>query len=143
MKTNRIVLACGCFDILHSGHIDLLQKAKKLGKTLIVGINSDKSIRKLKGPDRPYFNQAFRKQQLLALKCVDKVIIFNESNPARLIERIKPNIFVKGNDYKLDNLAELSSLQKVKCKVKFIKKIGNISTTNLLCTKTRIQKKEK
>lgn len=89
----------GCFDVLHVGHIELLKYCKSIGKTVIVGLNSDDSITKLKGPDRPINNQTDRKTMLESIKYVDKVIIFNELTPLRLITEIKPDIIVKGGDY--------------------------------------------
>ena len=94
-----IVFTNGCFDILHPGHIDLLERAKSLGTKLIVGINSDKSVKSIKGIDRPYFNQDDRRSMLLGLKPVDEVIIFEELTPENLIKQIKPDILVKGGDW--------------------------------------------
>ena len=101
-KSNReqvIVFTNGCFDIIHSGHLDLLKEAKSYGDKLIVGLNSDKSVSKLKGPERPIIGQSERKKILSALKFVDEVIIFNEENPLKLIKKLKPSILVKGADY--------------------------------------------
>ena len=94
-----IVFTNGCFDIIHSGHLDLLKEAKSYGDKLIVGLNSDKSVSKLKGPERPIIGQSERKKILSALKFVDEVIIFNEENPLKLIKKLKPSILVKGADY--------------------------------------------
>ena len=98
-KEQVIVFTNGCFDIIHSGHLDLLKEAKSYGDKLIVGLNSDKSVRKLKGPERPIIGQSERKKILSALKFVDEVIIFNEENPLKLIKKLKPSILVKGADY--------------------------------------------
>jgi D-beta-D-heptose 7-phosphate kinase/D-beta-D-heptose 1-phosphate adenosyltransferase len=95
----KIIFTNGCFDILHIGHIRLLQFSKKLGDKLIVGINSDDSVRKLKGENRPINNQNIRKEMLLSLKPVDDVIIFDEDTPLELIKKTKPDIIVKGGDY--------------------------------------------
>lgn len=92
----------GCFDILHRGHIDLLEKSKALGDYLIVGLNSDKSVRKLKGPTRPVNNQEDRKKALESLKFVDEVVIFDEDTPYNLIQQLKPDIITKGGDYKAE-----------------------------------------
>lgn len=94
-----IVFTNGCFDILHPGHIDLLERAKSLGTKLIVGINSDRSVKSIKGIDRPYFNQDERKSILLGLKSVDEVIIFEELTPEKLIKQIEPDVLVKGGDW--------------------------------------------
>lgn len=89
----------GCFDILHRGHVEYLEASKALGNYLIVGLNSDDSVRKLKGFSRPINNQEDRKYVLLALTCVDEVIIFNEDTPYNLIKDIQPDILTKGGDY--------------------------------------------
>ena len=93
-----IVFTNGCFDVLHRGHIEYLEKSKALGDKLIVGLNSDASVRELK-PGRPINNQDDRMAVLLALRCVDEVIIFNEPTPLELIQRISPDIITKGGDY--------------------------------------------
>lgn len=97
---NKIVFTNGCFDILHVGHIRLLNYAKSLGSVLIVGLNSDASVKKIKGDKRPINNENIRKEMLLALKSVDEVIIFEQQTPIELIKKIKPDIIVKGGDYK-------------------------------------------
>ena len=95
----RIVFTNGCFDILHKGHIEYLKKSKALGKKLIVGLNSDKSIRRLKGFNRPINSQEDRKTVLESIGCIDQVIIFDEDTPYELIRKIKPDIITKGGDY--------------------------------------------
>ncbi|MER3431697.1 MAG: hypothetical protein C4324_11780 [Blastocatellia bacterium] len=95
----KIVFTNGCFDILHPGHIDLLNRARQLGTKLIVGLNSDASVRAIKGPERPILPAEARKAMLLALKSVDDVIIFDELTPERLIKEIKPDFLVKGGDW--------------------------------------------
>lgn len=97
---NKIVFTNGCFDIIHAGHIDLLERARMLGSYLIVGINSDKSVKKIKGNDRPFMNEVERKTVLLGLKAVNEVHIFDELTPENLIKEIKPNVLVKGGDWK-------------------------------------------
>lgn len=101
MKT---VFTNGCFDILHPGHIDLLQRAKKLGDRLIVAINSDASVSQIKGSGRPIVDQASRKAVLLGLRSVDEVHIFNELTPERIIKQIKPDVLVKGGDWRADEI---------------------------------------
>lgn len=96
----KIVFTNGCFDILHAGHVDLLERAKMLGNYLIVGINSDASVKKIKGADRPFMNQTERKAVLLGLKAVDEVRVFDELTPENLIREIQPDILVKGGDWK-------------------------------------------
>lgn len=100
----RIVFTNGCFDILHRGHVDLLKKSKKLGEKLIVGLNSDKSVKKLKGNTRPINNQEDRKALLESIDCVDDVIIFDEDTPYELIKKIKPDIITKGGDYEVSTV---------------------------------------
>lgn len=95
-----IVFTNGCFDILHRGHVDLLDRARALGSKLVVGLNSDNSVRQIKGPSRPHQNQEDRKAVLLALKAVDEVVIFEELTPEKLIHDLKPDILVKGGDWK-------------------------------------------
>lgn len=99
-KKKKIVFTNGCFDILHAGHLFCLEKAKKAGDILIVAVNSDKSIKKIKGDDRPIINEKDRIYLVSGLSCVDYCILFNEPTPLRLIEELKPDILVKGADYK-------------------------------------------
>lgn len=99
-----IVFTNGCFDILHAGHVDLLRRARALGSRLIVGINSDESVRKIKGADRPVQDQEARKTVLLGLESVDEVRIFDELTPEKLIHAIKPDVLVKGGDWKPDEI---------------------------------------
>jgi len=95
----RIVFTNGCFDIMHRGHVEYLSKAADLGDALIVGVNSDASVSKLKGPHRPIIEESSRTLLLAALECVDAVVIFGEETPARLIREITPDVLVKGGDY--------------------------------------------
>ena len=96
---NKIVFTNGCFDILHRGHVEYLKRAKELGDYLIVGLNSDNSVTRLKGKPRPFVSESDRKYIIENLKPVDEVIIFDEDTPYELIKKIKPNILVKGGDY--------------------------------------------
>src|SRR5688572_17459841 len=100
----KIVFTNGCFDLIHPGHIDLLERAKKMGTKLIVGINSDKSVRKIKGKDRPFQGQDERKKILENLKPVDEVVIFDELTPENLIKKIKPDVLIKGGDWNVDEI---------------------------------------
>ena len=95
----KTVFTNGCFDVLHRGHIELLKFSKRIGDQLVVGLNSDESIRRIKGADRPINNQKDRKMMLEELRCVDKVIIFDEDTPYDLIQSVNPDIIVKGGDY--------------------------------------------
>ena len=100
----KVVFTNGCFDILHPGHIDLLERARALGTKLIVGINSDESVRKIKGSERPFLLQNDRALILLGLRSVDEVRIFNEPTPQKIIEEVKPDILVKGGDWKINEI---------------------------------------
>ncbi len=99
-QSQKIVFTNGVFDVLHRGHVTYLAKAKSFGDVLIIGLNSDKSTRRLKGPKRPLQPQRDRAEILLALAAVDYVVIFGEETPEKLIEEIKPDVLVKGADYK-------------------------------------------
>lgn len=98
------VFTNGCFDILHAGHVDLLSRAKAMGDRLVVGINSDESVRKIKGPGRPVIGQNERRAVLLAMKAVDEVLVFDETTPERLIREVRPDILVKGGDWKPEEI---------------------------------------
>jgi len=112
MAKKKIVFTNGCFDILHRGHVELLQFCKTYGK-VIVGLNSDRSVKALKGPKRPVYKQKDRKYMLMSCKYVDDVIIFDEDTPYDLIKKIKPDIIVKGGDYKPENVVGKDLCEKV------------------------------
>ena len=99
-----LVFTNGCFDLIHQGHLDLLKKAKSMGSELYVGINSDDSVKRLKGSKRPINCQSFRVNLLESMKYVDKVFLFEEDTPLNLIKQIKPHILVKGGDYKINEV---------------------------------------
>jgi rfaE bifunctional protein nucleotidyltransferase chain/domain len=99
-----IVFTNGCFDVLHRGHVEYLKQSRKLGKKLIVGLNSDESVKRLKGLNRPINNEEDRKAVLLALRFVDEVIIFDDPTPLSLIQVLRPDIITKGGDYKLEQV---------------------------------------
>ncbi len=103
-KGKKIIFTNGCFDIIHRGHITYLKAAKELGDFLIVGLNSDNSVKRLKGQTRPVNNEKDRALILENLKPVDAVVIFNEDTPIKLIENIKPDFLVKGGDWKNDEI---------------------------------------
>lgn len=94
-----VVFTNGCFDVLHRGHLEYLRQSKGLGDTLVVGLNSDASVRRLKGPNRPVNSQEDRLCLLKALRCVDQVILFDEDTPYQLIKKVRPDIITKGGDY--------------------------------------------
>lgn len=101
-----VVFTNGCFDILHVGHVRYLQDARALGDILVVGVNTDDSVRRLKGPTRPVVSEWERAEILCSLECVDYVSLFNEDTPVELITAVKPSIHVKGGDYKVEDLPE-------------------------------------
>ncbi|WP_457569391.1 D-glycero-beta-D-manno-heptose 1-phosphate adenylyltransferase [Desulfurobacterium sp.] len=103
-KGRKIVFTNGCFDIIHAGHIDYLEKAKSFGDILIVGVNSDTSIRKIKGDKRPIVPEQYRVRVLEGLKAIDGIIIFNEETPLNIIKALKPDILVKGADWPLEKI---------------------------------------
>ncbi|MCX7879939.1 MAG: D-glycero-beta-D-manno-heptose 1-phosphate adenylyltransferase [Ignavibacteria bacterium] len=133
-----IVFTNGCFDLLHLGHLYYLQEAKKLGDVLVVGLNSDSSVKRLKGENRPIFNQEHRSSILDALKPIDYVVIFEEDTPLELIKIVQPNILVKGGDYSIDNVVGAEFVQSYGGKVIIIPYLEGFSTTEIL---KRIAKK--
>lgn len=128
-ESKRIVFTNGCFDVLHAGHVSYLESAKKMGDKLIVAINSDSSVKKLKGTDRPINSLAERKVLLEALSCVDWVIDFSEETPLKLIEYLKPDVLVKGADYKIQDIVGSKFVLKSGGEVKTIKFVKGISST--------------
>jgi len=128
----KIVFTNGCFDILHAGHIDYLEKAKKLGDVLIVGLNSDTSIKRIKGKNRPVIPQEYRKRVLEGLRAIDLVIIFEEDTPERLIKEIKPDVLVKGGDWNIENIVGADFVQSYGGKVKTIEFVYDISTSKII-----------
>lgn len=127
-KNDKIIFLNGVFDIIHQGHISLLKFAKSLGGKVIVAINSDKSVKKIKGNDRPYQNQELRRNILIQLKTVDEVIVFNENKPNKLIEELEPDIIVRGSEY---TVKEIRKRDKIKNSIKIItmKNIKGSSTS--------------
>lgn len=128
----KIVFTNGCFDILHKGHVSLLNKAKAVGDVLIVGINSDKSIRKLKGPSRPINKLNDRLLVLSGLQSVDYLVSFEEDTPVKIIKAIKPDVFVKGGDYTVDSIPESKIVMQLGGKVQIIPFVNNRSTTGII-----------
>ena len=131
-KEQVIVFTNGCFDIIHSGHLDLLKEAKSYGDKLIVGLNSDKSVSKLKGPERPIVGQSERKKILSALKFVDEVIIFNEENPLKLIKKLKPSILVKGADYTKEQVVGGTFVESYGGEIKLVKLTKGKSSSKII-----------
>ncbi len=131
-ENNKLVFTNGCFDILHVGHIRYLKKAKEMGDYLVVGLNSDRSVKKLKGDNRPINIQKERAEMLLALESVDFVVIFNEKTPYKLIKKVKPDILVKGGDWKVEDIVGSDIVQSYGGDVRSISYIEGKSTTNII-----------
>ena len=129
---NKIVFTNGCFDIIHAGHVRYLTAAKSFGDVLIVGLNTDESVRKLKGASRPINNQAARAEVLLGLKAVDHVIYFGEATAENLIGEVKPAVYVKGGDYTLETLPEAKIVQSYGGRVELVNLVAGHSTTNIV-----------
>ncbi len=134
LSKKSIVLTNGCFDLLHAGHVYSLQEASKLGDELWVALNSDESIRKIKGPSRPIYNQEHRAFMLKSLSCVSQVFFFDQPNLSMEIRKLKPDYYVKSGDYRFDTLnsEELDSLKEVKAKIFFVPFLEGISTTSTI-----------
>ena len=128
--SKKIVFTNGCFDLLHKGHLDLLNEALQFGDILIVGLNSDESVKKLKGNSRPIEPQKVRKANLFKIKFISDVIIFDEITPLKLIKVIEPNFIVKGGDYKPENIVGAKEIIKWGGEVKIIKLTPGFSTTD-------------
>lgn len=124
-----IVFTNGCFDLLHYGHVEYLSKAKDLGDVLIVGLNTDSSVKKLKGEHRPLQNETSRSTILASLQFVDAVVLFDEDTPYNLISHIRPNILVKGSDYKPEQIVGYDILQTYNGEVKTIDFVLGYSTS--------------
>lgn len=131
---SSIVTTNGCFDILHVGHLRYLQGCKGMGDKLVVMVNSDASVRRLKGPQRPIVPEADRAELLAGLGCVDYVVLFDEDTPEPLMEIIRPDFHAKGAQYNEDNLPEMATLRKIGAQVKFVPMVENRSTTSVIDT---------
>lgn len=128
----KIVFTNGCFDLLHIGHVRYLEEAAKLGDVLIVGINTDASVQKLKGPTRPIQNESDRAEILASLKAVDHTVLFGEETPYNLIKQILPNVLVKGGDWKPDQIVGSDIVLANKGEVKSLLFIDGKSTTKII-----------
>ncbi len=132
LSGKKIVFTNGCFDIIHAGHVRYLSTAKNFGDVLIVGLNTDESVRRLKGNSRPINNQDDRAEVLLGLKAVDHVIFFGEATAENLIAEVKPNVYVKGGDYTLATLPEAQIVQRYGGRVELVNLVAGRSTTNIV-----------
>jgi len=128
----RVVFTNGCFDILHRGHIDYLNQAKALGDVLIVGVNSDSSVRRLKGPTRPINTLEDRAQVLAALSCVDHLIAFEQDTPIQLIRALRPDVFVEGGDYTRADLPEAPVVEQIGGVVQILPYLPDRSTSSII-----------
>ena len=131
-ENKKIVFTNGCFDILHIGHVRYLKKSASFGDILIVGLNSDNSVKRLKGETRPINNEQDRAELLSELNFVDFVVIFEEDTPDKLLDEIKPDVYTKGADYNLETLPEAKTVLKNNGKVEFINLVEGKSTTNVI-----------
>lgn len=131
----QVVWTNGCFDILHAGHVCSLQQAKALGDVLVVGVNSDRSVRALKGPQRPVMGEMERAEILAALACVDQVIIFDELTPEEALGRLQPDIHCKGDDYRPPHgkpIPERALVESYGGRVEFLPRIPGLSTSEVI-----------
>lgn len=128
----KVVFSNGCFDILHAGHVDYLEKAREKGDFLVVALNTDASVRRIKGEDRPVNNQDSRARVLAGLGCINMVILFDENTPYDLIKMINPDILVKGKDYDLSNIVGADIVLQNGGKVETIELTEGLSTTSVI-----------
>ena len=129
---DKLVFTNGCFDILHAGHVDYLQKARQLGDGLLVGLNNDESVRKLKGDSRPFVDERARALVLAALESVDAVVLFKEETPGRLIDQVQPDVLVKGGDYLVEEIVGYQTVTPKGGTVKVLPFLEGNSTTSII-----------
>ena len=132
MDGRKVVFTNGCFDLLHPGHIECLRKAKEMGDLLIVGLNSDSSVRALKGGKRPIVSEQDRASILSALKFVDYVVIFREETPESLIRALLPDVLVKGGDYEIDEIVGRDAVRQAGGEVVTVARVEGWSTDDLI-----------
>lgn len=128
----RVVFTNGCFDLLHRGHLEVLREARALGDALVLGMNADASVTRLKGPGRPLVPAADRAELLAALEPVDRVVIFDEDTPARLISALVPDVLVKGGDYRIDQIVGRDTVEGAGGLVTTVPLLAGRSTTALI-----------
>ena len=128
----KVVFTNGCFDLLHAGHVHYLARARSFGDCLVLGLNNDASVRRLKGPMRPINNELDRAEVVGALRSVDYVVLFGEQTAETLIAKVKPDVYCKGGDYTLDTLPEAKIVQSYGGHVEFIDIVEGRSTTNVI-----------
>ncbi len=127
-----MVFTNGCFDLLHPGHVSYLRAARSLGDALVIGLNSDASVQRLKGKSRPIVSEGDRATVLAALESVDAVVLFGENTPMRLMRELKPAVYVKGGDYKIENLPEAKVAAEIGAETTIIPFEPGYSTTALI-----------
>ncbi len=132
-RTRRVVFTNGCFDLLHPGHVTYLARARALGDALVVGVNTDASVRRLeKAPDRPLVGEDARALVVAGLESVDAVCLFDEDTPAELIDTLVPDVLVKGGDYRLEDVVGRETVESAGGRVALIPFVDGYSTTNLI-----------
>jgi D-glycero-beta-D-manno-heptose 1-phosphate adenylyltransferase len=131
-NSQQVVFTNGCFDIVHLGHIDYLEKARTLGDKLVLGLNTDASVSRLKGPSRPVVSEYARARLMAALEFVDAVVLFDEPTPLELITALGPDILVKGNDYSVENIVGADFVVSKGGSVKTISLVAGYSTSKLI-----------
>ncbi|MBI5603577.1 MAG: D-glycero-beta-D-manno-heptose 1-phosphate adenylyltransferase [Deltaproteobacteria bacterium] len=131
-KGQKIVFTNGCFDLLHVGHVRYLQEARSSGDCLIIGLNSDRSVRLIKDPHRPLISEDQRAEVLAALECVDFIVLFDEADPSKLIEMIKPAVLVKGADWSLDKIIGADLVRTYGGAVRRVELVPSISTSEII-----------
>jgi rfaE bifunctional protein nucleotidyltransferase chain/domain len=140
LQSRKVVFTNGCFDLLHLGHVRYLAQARSLGDALVVGLNSDASVRRLKGPGRPVLSEPERSEIIASLECVDLVTVFAEDDPGRLISELKPGYLVKGADWPKDKVIGRETVEKLGGEVLSLPLVEGVSSTNII---DRILKKHK
>lgn len=129
---SKVVFTNGCFDLIHLGHVDYLEKARQLGDKLVLGLNTDDSVSRFKGPERPLQDQHSRARVLASMQFIDLVVFFNEDTPLNLISALVPNILVKGSDYLTENIVGADVVKKAGGVVKTIDFVPGYSTTRIV-----------
>jgi len=131
-RGKKVVFTNGCFDLLHVGHVKYLQKARQFGDLLVVGLNSDASVKRLKGETRPLIEQSERAHILAALDCIDYVVLFDEDTPLRLIDALKPDVLVKGGDYRIDEVVGRELVEAGGGRVELVQFVDGRSTSRII-----------
>ena len=132
MAGKKVVFTNGCFDIIHRGHIEVLARTAELGDKLIIGLNSDQSIQKLKGKDRPVIDEQSRAILLAALSFVDAIVLFSEDTPLKLISALLPDVLAKGGDYEIETIVGHEIVQENGGKVKLVPFVDGFSSTTII-----------